>query len=497
MKKIIILFAAITAISFFSCSDESDEKNENVDFIELSSNTLTVGEKGGDATITVKSSSDWRIAGFSEWVTLSTTEGKNGDEVTFTVAPNSKEESQEAVYKFFTGSVVQKLVITSNPKLDLSLISDADLSLESNATTQTIIFESNISDLVYKFTNDGEKWITPVETKEAFGKKLVILDITKNETYNPRETKFSIEGEDKKVEVTINQEPTRAILSDKTDYIYDLMERDIQLSIKTNVEYEVRNLPEWMTITNTQKGETGTDGLQEHILTIHLQNATSSRKEELSFIYMNSTLLKMSIKQQNPNPTLITIPDLQFRQALSKAGWVMLGSDENIECELLDLGTTAKKLDISGSSSYYKNGVTSLEGIENFPQIETLNVKYNKISVFDISKLTNVKSVEVIGNGELSIIQLGNNPITSLNLEEAFEPSTSLTISGKQLTELRAGYRAWWYGDDTLEELDITGCPNLKKGYISRNYLQTLYITAAQKESAEIQTYENTNIIVK
>ena len=74
---------------------------------------------------------------------------------------------------------------------------------------------------------------------------------------------------------------------------------------------------------------------------------------------------------------MATIPDKNFREALSAEGWIVLGEEDNSQCEILEKGLKETILDLDGTS-WSNYGIESIEGIEQFPQIEVLRLAYNK-----------------------------------------------------------------------------------------------------------------------
>lgn len=103
MKK--LLFCAAALLAFCACEEKQPEAPAPVpDSISVTPATATVPSKGGDVQVMVTSTGEWTLTGGFDWVTPSATEGKDGDVVTFTVAPNETEADKTAKFTFKTGT---------------------------------------------------------------------------------------------------------------------------------------------------------------------------------------------------------------------------------------------------------------------------------------------------------------------------------------------------------------------------------------------------------
>lgn len=96
--------------------------------------------------------------------------------------------------------------------------------------------------------------------------------------------------------------------------------------------------------------------------------------------------------------------------------------------------------------------VTDITGLEYFTSLETLSLKYNKVS--------DIKPIE--GISTLKVLILGENPISSINLDKLGE-----------LTDLRL------YGTD-ISEIDLTKTPKLESLYLQRTNVSKVDLTPLQ-----------------
>ena len=96
--------------------------------------------------------------------------------------------------------------------------------------------------------------------------------------------------------------------------------------------------------------------------------------------------------------------------------------------------------------------VTDITGLEYFTSLETLSLKYNKVS--------DIKPIE--GISTLKVLILGENPISSINLDKLGE-----------LTDLRL------YGTE-ISEIDLTKTPKLESLYLQRTTVSKVDLTPLQ-----------------
>lgn len=502
MKKLLFITIALIA-SLASCSDEQEETiMPKEDFIKLSADRLIANPEGGDVELKVESSGPWRITGISDWIAPTVTEGENGESIVFSAEANHTDEIREASFKVFTGTAVQKVMIVSDPITRLKFVSKPGdfASLSTASQTLAVTFESNVSEeeLTYEIVSEnGEPWVTIGKKNEAFGQRSVMLDVKENKTYINRKNTLVIKGKEEEISLDLWQQPVKYLSAETKFFQVDNTEQDVEVEIITNTEYEIKAMPDWMTKGNIVKGETREDGLHVETVTMHVGASQFTRSGSFQVFYKGSYYreFEMTISQTNPNPPTIDIENKGLREALQKAGWVII-RDGNT-CELLEK-STSKSLDIS------KAGLSSLAGIEKFPHIETLYLNDNNLEEVDITSLKNVKSINVTNNNNLSNIKLGDNPIQSIAVGGLYGKldCSSLTISGNSITEINADYK--FYSADKLKELDVTGCPNLKTCNAFRGaswgttvYLEKIYVTAAQKESAIINIKAGTEIVVR
>lgn len=427
MKKISIIVLTIFSFLLGGCSDE--EKNENhevISDIKLSANTFKIGPEGGTCEVTITSTENWRIAGNCEWVTPSAEEGKNGDTVIFTVAPNDTEKDRETTFKFFAGSCTQTITIISGWAYVMELVSDPEVILNATGGQVNIELNTNVpqKEISYNVEND-DGWVMFQSMRNLFGNTVLLFNITANNTYKNRDAKICITGYGKNVETIVHNEQQNVVLSDFVPEQYDLKAQDIDIEIRTNVEY-LLELPTWISSLNENKGETDEEGLTHKIHKFHISETSVGRTGQIKFNYKGETLKTIDIQQIDPDAEIVDIPDEVFRNYMISKGWVV--QQEGTRCIVLDDAKSVDELYIWGSEY---TGLKNLKGIEVLENLTKITVGFvPTLEEFDISGLHKVTTIDVstISAIPLSLINIGDNRI--------LYPSFNMPISATELKVL-------------------------------------------------------------
>ena len=168
------------------------------------------------------------------------------------------------------------------------------------------------------------------------------------------------------------------------------------------------------------------------------------------------------------------IPDQSFRS------WLLDGSNldgagaDGVLTEQERQGVT--ELDLSGQ------GLNSLEGLEAFPNLETLDCSGNNLTELDVSK--NPRLVRLYcGNNRLEELDLSANPELGY-LSCSFNRLDRLDLTGhSKLVALNCEM-------NQMEELDLSGCGELLSLYCRNNNLTRLDLTDNGKLEF-IETFDN------
>lgn len=469
----------------WGCSDD-DETTSGGDAISLSTNIIQMDKKGGDVTITVSSSGDWRLSGVCDWVLPSATSGSDGDEVTFTIDPNDLDEMRTATFKFFTGASVAPLQIEVAPAYLMTLLSEENVSVSNAENAVSIQLTTNVAEPVISFSDGGDEWITFDKRSEFGGKVTYSFKTLANETYKNRATAITLSSPlvEEPVVVNVEQAKTNAIIPSETVLMFDdLAARQVSFTVRYNVDcqFDVVKGSDWITDQKVSAPVEGEDGMKTVTLSYQLSDAPETRGGTIRInsapIYSISS--EISVVQKAPGVEVVEIPDANLMKIVSANRWVLKLTAS--QCIVLDAGREATAL---YNNSYYDD-LEDLTGIENFPNLTTLNLGYcTNMKKFDISGLHKVNSVDSDSFNYCEEYNLGDNPILSFDGAGyyGYSYSKSLKIISTKLETSDLSIYSYYASYDEVTSIDVSECPALKTLNVNRsNKVKTLYLKKGQE----------------
>lgn len=495
LKYYMMMLSALLCL--WSCSDDDEPANAGAALrISLSADVLQVSKAGGTAEVTVTSDADWRLAGVCDWVTPSITEGRSGDKVTFTIDANTTGKDLSTTFKFFTGASVAPLVIESVQGYGLTLASADQLDVTQPGGEVAIRLNSNVQDLTLTFSDGGEQWVSLNEQVEFGGNQILRLNIAPNEAFLGRSTVVTVSSEltEETVDVLINQdkvvkfELTHADMEDMM-LSCDMAAQTVEMTLVTNQEFtpEITSGEDWITGLQVTETDRADNGLNTYAVTFDLAAAETARLGSLVFNVEDNTTWTVTILQNDPNAPVASISS-DFADELVDMGWIMPLGEYYV---VLQKGLEATELELT---SY----VTTLSGIENFPNLEKLSFYVSSWSFYelDISGLHNVKEVSIVNPAYyLETINLGDNPITSFSVESVYTSSCYayyLTIISTKLETLECPY----VGYSNVRTLDVSQCPALKTMTVADDYSYDL-TTIVVKEGQTIDITKPDDVAIE
>ena len=182
--------------------------------------------------------------------------------------------------------------------------------------------------------------------------------------------------------------------------------------------------------------------------------------------------------------------------------------------EILEAGMNATSITVGTmSNSYSVNSIASIEGLEAFPALATLNVGSCMVDKVDVSKYPALTSVTLLSLNYLTEVNLGDKEIEKLSCKTTgygYHRVESVTFKGSKVKEIdfsgSSSYIGYGY-ETALKTVDVTACPALEKlntkrvssssYYSSQTSLETIYVTSAQAESVQVTKNDHTQVVVK
>ena len=514
MKKFLTIFAMAALSVMTACNDKEDVPSSAQDdsSISLSATEIPAGPDGGSFNVKVTSSENWRVSGLCDWVSFSATEGASGQDLVVNVLPNTSDAAQTAAFKVFAGSAVAVLTVTSSPSFVIDLLSDEAVRVGSDASSVTVSLKSNVPDLAIDF--GGADWLSLERENEAFGKRILTFAVARSREFKDRQGTIGISGEglSTAVEVTQAQRDT-AFVTEGVSLIKGLEAFDQTLVIRSNVNVSY-SLPSWLSETVVSTTDKDDSGLSSRTINVHADACGGSRASTVNFRSGSSNVGSIYIKQQNPNPVFAEIKDGNLASALENAGYI-LADPTTGKSEILEAGMTLESYTVNNmtASSYSVNGTSSIEGLEAFPALKTLNIGNCMVSSVDVSAFPALTSLTLLNLRYLSEVKLGDKDIATLSCTSSgygYSLATSVTFSGTKVTNIdfsgSSSYIGYGY-ETALEWVDVTGCPALaslntrrvsnSSWYSSQTSLSKIYVTEAQASSVAFTKNDHTEVVVK
>lgn len=506
---------AMTMVLLWSCQEKEDLGNAASGKIEIAGavtdGQILAGPAGGEFKVNVTSSEDWRVSGFSDWVTVSSDSGKSGEPLTFTVFPYDGEKARTIVYKVFAAGAVQEVTITQTPLYTISLASEETVDVSSDANQIAVNLISNVEELEVDL-GGAEEWIRLNDVEDAFGKKIVQFQVSRSQDFKGRTAVITLSSAatDDEVTVTVNQaQRDTAFVEGEQKIIKGLEAMSVDLVIRSNVDITY-SVPSWLTRTINSSTDADETGLKSQSVTLTADATGGSRSATISFRGNYSTVGSFFIKQQNPNPIFTEIPDDNLRLNLESQGWII--QDDGIKCELIEAGINGTSLLIGQESpnAWSSDPISSIEGLENFPNLESLTLGSIMVEKVDVSAYPKLTELKLINLCEVTEVNTGSLPITDVtNVAGSYTYTNvnQIVVKGDNIINVDFSVNGGYYigYEYTLESFDVTGCPKLETLNINRagyweedqSSLKYIYMTAAQKETVAVTKQDKVEIVVK
>lgn len=190
----------------------------------------------------------------------------------------------------------------------------------------------------------------------------------------------------------------------------------------------------------------GNNSVIDIFITTNNPELTCITVDDVAYSEANWTNIDVQTSFNEDCSPLISIPDVNFEQALINLGYDTNGLTGNIR--LYD-AEAVEVLDVES------NNIQSLQGIEGFTNLTFLFCADNQLSALDVSNLTNLQA-----------LNCSNNQLTDLDLSQ------------------NSNLSALSFGSNQLTNIDLSNNINLSELYCINNQLETLDLS------------QNTNLIV-
>ena len=222
--------------------------------LSIDKTSANVQAASGTFTLNVTSNGDWSTSGVPAWVTLSPQQGKGDHMVFVNYLANDRFESRSAVITFTYGTLTQTLTITQQATEPTLSIDKSSANVEATSGSFTLNVSSNCD----WSTSDIPAWVT-LSPAQGKGDKAVTATYQANSSTESRSTTIAFLANNIRKTLTITQagavgkiELSRYTMSAAAS------SAQAQLSVTSNTNWEVTNVPNWLTVSPGNGTQNGT-----------------------------------------------------------------------------------------------------------------------------------------------------------------------------------------------------------------------------------------------
>ena len=244
---------AIGIVGLTSCKEELVQ----VYSISIDPTELSFNSGGGDETVTVTSTAEWELSGYSDWCYASSYFGKGDAEIVFTADPNEdSKSSRSATFTFVSGDKKATLTVTQEKKEYSISIEPKELKFGAEGEEQTITVTS--SD---KWEVKGESdWCDISVTAGKNGDKVTFSADPYTNTEEARTMTYTFVCGDKEAELIIEQEAkVYSISVEPTNLTYEVDGGEQTVTITSSDEWTAAypsDHKDWLKVSSVE-GENG------------------------------------------------------------------------------------------------------------------------------------------------------------------------------------------------------------------------------------------------
>lgn len=216
-------------------------------------------------SVEVKANVEFEVTSQAEWIKFVETKALTPSTISLSIDANETYDNRTGIVLVKQKNGDLTGTITVNQKqTDYMTITPTSFEVSNAAETVTIEVKNNVEYSVV-IPDDAKSWIsvqTNTQTK-ALVDDQVVLAIAKNATYDDREASITIKQVDGALAgtVAIKQAYGEGLIVEKAEYNVGIEEKSIEVTVQSNVEYNVQSEVEWISIITTKALSTSTINL--------------------------------------------------------------------------------------------------------------------------------------------------------------------------------------------------------------------------------------------
>ena len=480
-------FFAVFALGLTGCSDDPDVKLETP--VIKASNPADIAAVAGK--VTVPYTVDYAVDGCSLDVTWDATWlhdlSVSADKFTLQADANPGAAREAKLTLTYPEATSVELTVRQMSASESISISPKTLSFSYKGGEETVTVTSSKS-----WTLEGSAdWVEADKTEGESGESVVKFTVsTTNETDAAKEVTFNFVSGSEKAPLKIqqNQEGKLIIDEDSKTISVSNTEQNVTVKLQTNIEPVTATIEEgvdWIEAVDTR-------AMIDKEFSFKVLANTEGGPRDATIIFKNADASEhIVIKQAGKELTYpAVIPDKVLKT------YIMTNFDTNKDGEISkEEAEAVKTIELKDSE------IASIDGLEYFPNLESVNFYGSRLLSADFSICPALKSLDVGNSVGLSTLVLPAT-LEHLNITSCSKLKKLDLSVCPELNELSAGYTGFVVapklsGNPKLEEVsfpsakfatvDVSNNPELKKIYIGGDTFNKLDVTKNPKlESLDV-----------
>ena len=155
----------VFSISFISCDESDATDTMKKDYVEVSPNELYFESGVATDTLNIKSSGEWMISNIPAWLTVSPTNGVDGDELIVSVMKNTALDGRNALLLLQCGDALDTLSVIQYGCIETDYV---ELNLDGKGVSYSYNAATGNIDITYSngslpSVDYGQAFVLPAE----------------------------------------------------------------------------------------------------------------------------------------------------------------------------------------------------------------------------------------------------------------------------------------------------------------------------------------------
>ena len=374
--NILSLFILLLSV-VCSCKDDNNEPTPPEPSPEItipSSENLNpvLSQEGGTVSISFTATADWTASLVNtraeSWITVTPNSGSKGkNEITITTTANETYDERNATVVLKCGTASKNIVVTQKQK-DALTVTSSKYEVDSKGGNISVEVKANIN---FKVEVRAD-WIKQqTEKTRALVTSNLNFTIEPNETGDKREGEIIIKSGELSETVKVYQGFGDFITLTKKDFTIPEEGGNVDIEIKSTLDYEVKMLPDVDWITEIQSRAVST---HTHHYTVSPNDTYDSREAKIVFYNPEdeSVADTVSIYQMYKGAILVARNEYQFDV---KGGNLNLTVQTNLEFDIEVSDTWIQQVQPTRALTEYNLSFAISENTEQKDREGTITVK--------------------------------------------------------------------------------------------------------------------------